>query len=209
VLRRLANQHITKEKLQPDMSELYSCGVLFAGVTSGRIVVKSALLRIATTLIVVASTSREVSASTRRASVDYSKIAPAKLVEETPKGKLHNPYTDHDKTIVAQGKTLFRIYPCSGCHGGDGGGGMCPPLTNGDWIYGGDDDTWFRLVILGSVQLQKDGYTRGGIGEVVGPMPAMGPLFKNSDDLWKIIAFVRSRYDGDAAYKYGNPPSQE
>jgi hypothetical protein len=40
-------------------------------------------------------------------------------------------------------------------------------------------------------------------------MPAMGPIIKNSDDLWKILAFVRSRYDGDPAYKYGTPPAQQ
>lgn len=127
------------------------------------------------------------------------------LVGKTPKGKLHNPYKDTQKDIVAQGQTLFRSYPCSGCHGGDAGGGMCPPLTKSDWIYGGDDDTLFRLVTLGSMQLQKNGYTRQGIATAMGPMPPMGPLIKNADDLWKILAFVRSRYDGDPAYKFGPP----
>lgn len=140
--------------------------------------------------------------------VDYSKTPPTDLVAKTPKGQLHNPYKDTQKDIVAQGQTLFRSYPCAGCHGGDGGGGMCPPLTTSDWIYGGDDDTLFRLITLGSDQLKKDGYTRQGLAAVVGPMPPMGPIIKNSDDLWKILAFVRSRYDGDPAYKYGTPPSQ-
>jgi hypothetical protein len=43
----------------------------------------------------------------------------------------------------------------------------------------------------------------------VGPMPPMGPIIKNSDDLWKILAFVRSRYDGDPAYKFGAPPTPQ
>jgi mono/diheme cytochrome c family protein len=140
---------------------------------------------------------------------DYSKVSATDLVNKTPKGKLHNPYKDSQKDIVAQGQTLFRSYPCAGCHGGDGGGGMCPPLTTSNWIYGGDDDTLFRLVTLGSDQLQKKGYTRQGIGAVMGPMPPMGPIIKNSDDLWKILAFVRSRYDGDPGYKYGTPSSQQ
>ena len=63
------------------------------------------------------------------------------LVNQTPKGKLHNPYNDSQANIVSQGATLFRSYPCSGCHGGNAGGGMCPPLTTSDWIYGGDDDS--------------------------------------------------------------------
>jgi hypothetical protein len=72
-------------------------------------------------------------------------------------------------------------------------------------VYGGDDDTLFRLVTLGSDELQKAGYTRTGRENVVGPMPPFGAIVKSSDDLFKIIAFIRSHYDGDPAYKYGAP----
>jgi len=140
--------------------------------------------------------------------IDYSKITPIELVKETPKGKLHNPYKDTQADIVAQGKQHFFAYGCNGCHGGGGGGGMCPPLINDVWVYNGDDDTIFRLVTLGSIELQKHGYTRQGAENVVGPMPPFGGIIKNADDLWKIFAFVRSKYDGDPAYKYGNPPGQ-
>jgi mono/diheme cytochrome c family protein len=131
------------------------------------------------------------------------------LVSQTPKGKLHNPYNDSQTDIVSQGATLFRSYPCSGCHGGNAGGGMCPPLTTSDWIYGGDDDSLFRLVTLGSIELQKQGYTREGLITTAGPMPPMGPIIKDSDDLWKMLTFIRSRYDSDPAYKYGAPASQQ
>jgi hypothetical protein len=40
-----------------------------------------------------------------------------------------------------------------------------------------------------------------GLAPVVGSMPPMGPLIKNADDLWKMLAFIRSRYDDDPAYK--------
>jgi mono/diheme cytochrome c family protein len=112
--------------------------------------------------------------------VDYTKIVPSDLVKNTPKGKLVNPYKDTQADVVAQGQAFFRNYSCSGCHGGNGGGGMCPALTNDIWVYGGDDDTLFRLVTFGSV-------------------------IKNADDLWKILAFVRSKYSGDPAYKFGAP----
>ncbi len=141
------------------------------------------------------------------ANIDYIKIAPLNLVMNTPKGKLVNPYKDTQAAIVAEGGKLFRSYPCSGCHGGGAGGGICPPLTNGVWIYGGDDDTLFRLVTLGSDELQKHGYTRIGFENVVAPMPEFGTAIKNADDLWKILVFVRSKYDGDPNYKYGNPPA--
>jgi mono/diheme cytochrome c family protein len=142
------------------------------------------------------------------AATDYTKIPPADLVQKTPKGKLVNPYKDTDAEAVAAGGKFLLSYSCSGCHGGGGGGGMCPPLTNDTWVYGGDDDTLFRLVTLGSDELQKQGYTRIGRENVVGPMPPFGAIIKNSDDLWKILAFVRSKYDGDPAYKFGAPPGQ-
>ncbi len=145
------------------------------------------------------------------ASVDYSKVTPIDLVKMTPKGQLKNPYNDTQADIVAQGSSIFLSYSCNGCHGGGGGGGICPPLTNDVWVYGGDDDTLFRLVTLGSDGLQKQGYTRVGQENVVGPMPPFGALLKNSDELWKILTFVRSRYspDADPAYKYGTPPDQQ
>jgi mono/diheme cytochrome c family protein len=150
-----------------------------------------------------------VRADSPAAAVDYTKVTPTDLVAKTPKGKLANPYKDSDTAVVAQGESLFRSYSCSGCHGGTGGGGMCPPVTNDTWVYGGDDDTLFRLVTLGSDELQKAGYTRTGRENVVGPMPPMGSIIKSSDDLWKIIAFIRAHYDGDPAYKFGTPASQQ
>ena len=139
------------------------------------------------------------------AKVDYTKVSPADLVKSTPKGQLANPYKDTQADVVAEGGKLLLSYSCSGCHGGGGGGGMCPPLTNDTWVYGGDDDTLFRLVTLGSEELQKQGYTRIGRENVVGPMPPFGAIIKNADDLWKILAFVRSKYNGDPAYKFGAP----
>jgi mono/diheme cytochrome c family protein len=144
---------------------------------------------------------------TGAAKIDYTKITPLDLVKKTPKGKLVNPYKDTQAAIVADGSQLFQGYSCSGCHGGGGGGGICPPLINGVWIYGGSDDTLFRLVALGSDELQKRGYTRVGLENVVAPMPGFGGSIKNADDLWKILTFVRSKYDGDPSYKYGAPAS--
>jgi mono/diheme cytochrome c family protein len=131
---------------------------------------------------------------------------PAQVEAAAAKGSLKNPYTDDNKAIDDQGHQIFMSLSCNGCHGGTGGGGMCPPLINDVWVYGGDDDTLFRLVTLGSVALQAKGYTRRGRESVVGPMPPMGPLFTSSDDLWKVITWIRSAYDGDPKYKFGSPP---
>lgn len=137
--------------------------------------------------------------------IDYTKVSPAELVKNTPKGKLVNPYKDTQADIVAQGGKLYQSYSCSGCHGGGGGGGMGPALTNDTWIYGGDDDALFRLIALGSDDLQKRGYSRMGRENVIGPMAPFGTLIKSSDDLWKILVFIRSKYRGDPAHKFGAP----
>jgi mono/diheme cytochrome c family protein len=118
---------------------------------------------------------------------------PLDLLKATPKGGLHNPYNnDQIDAIKDEGHHEFLALGCNGCHGGGGGGGMCPPLTNDTWVYGPDDDTLFRLVSLGSDDLQKDGYKRIKHEVVVGPMPPFGNIIKTSDQLWKVIAWVRS-----------------
>jgi mono/diheme cytochrome c family protein len=122
--------------------------------------------------------------------------SPEELVKDAPKGTLRNPYTD-DPEKIKEGRGLFLSYSCNGCHGGTGGGGICPPLSNDVWVYGSDDDTLFRLVTLGSDKLQAAGYYRMGMESVVAPMPPFGSLIKSDDELWKIIAFIRSIYDGD------------
>lgn len=125
---------------------------------------------------------------------------PLEVVATAPKGSLHNPF-DGNAQVAADGHKLFFQYGCNGCHGGGGGGGMCPPLINGVWIYGGDDDTLFRLVSLGSQKLQADGYTVKALENVAAPMPSMGPLIHSDEDLWKIITWIRSAYTGPPEHK--------
>jgi mono/diheme cytochrome c family protein len=118
---------------------------------------------------------------------------PLDLIKKVPVGGLHNPYNDKIDATAEEGHHKYLSFSCNGCHGGGGGGGMCPPLTNDTWVYGADDDTLFRLVSLGSDGLKKDyGYKRVKQEVVVGPMPPFGGIIKTSDDLWKVIAFIRS-----------------
>jgi mono/diheme cytochrome c family protein len=123
-------------------------------------------------------------------------MTPLERVAATPKGELKNPFTDKEDAI-AEGKKLYFSYSCNGCHGGNGGGGMCPPLSNVVWVYGSDDDTMFRLIAEGTDVLRGHGYSRKGRENVVGPMPPFGELIPTDDELWKIIAFVRTTYRGD------------
>ena len=117
---------------------------------------------------------------------------PLDLIKATPKGGLHNPYNDKIAEIADAGHKKYLSFSCNGCHGGGGGGGMCVPLTNDTWVYGPDDDTLFRLISLGSVDLTKAGYKRVKSEVVVGPMPPFGGIIKTSDDLWKVITWIRS-----------------
>jgi len=117
--------------------------------------------------------------------------SPTETARKAEKGSLKSPYADFAK-VADEGHQKFMSAGCNGCHGGGGGGGMGPPLTNDVWVYGKDDDTLFRLVALGSDELQKQGYSRKGSESVVGPMPPMGTVVKSDDDLWKIIAWIRS-----------------
>ena len=114
------------------------------------------------------------------------------LIKATPKGGLHNPYKDKIAEIADPGHKKYMSAGCNGCHGGGGGGGMCPPLTNDTWVYGPDDDTLFRLIAEGSDALKANGYHRVKQEVVVGPMPPFGGIIKTSDDLWRIITWIRS-----------------
>jgi mono/diheme cytochrome c family protein len=173
---------------------------------------KCAVLASALLLCVVALTASELharqgaaagQAGAQAAPPGGKTMTPVERADATPKGQLKNPYSDTDASIVASGKQLYFNYACSGCHGGAGGGGMCPPLTDGVWVYGGDDDTLFRLVAYGSQVLQSKGYSRQAMENVVAPMPAMGQVVKMDDDLWRILAFIRSNYHGPPECKFG------
>jgi len=118
-------------------------------------------------------------------------LTPLELVGSTPRGELKNPYSA-SSSVDEEGHRIYMSLDCSSCHGGGGGGGMAAPLTNPIWIYGSDDDTLFRLIVLGTLELQKQGYTRKGSEFVVGPMPPFGDTIKTADDLCKIIAWIRS-----------------
>lgn len=124
-------------------------------------------------------------------------IDPINLIAAAEVGSLTNPFLGQPDAI-AEGRELFLANSCNGCHGGTGGGGMGPPLSNGVWVYGIDDDTLFRLVTLGSETLQEEGYSRVAREKVVGPMPPYEGIIENSDDLWKILAWVRSISPSDA-----------
>ncbi len=124
-------------------------------------------------------------------------MTPLQRAASTPRGTLKSPYADF-ASVAAEGHKIFLSHDCSSCHGGGGGGGMAAPLTNEVWIYGDDDDTLFRVIALGTGSLspedafRRQGFVRKGSENVVGPMPPFGDIFKTDDEIWKLIAWIRS-----------------
>ena len=83
--------------------------------------------------------------------------------------------------MAAAGRTLYFQVGCQGCHGGGGGGGMATSVIDDAWTFGSDDDVLFRLI-------------KGEIPEQT--MPTVYSVLED-DEVWKILAFIRSVYVGD------------
>lgn len=117
--------------------------------------------------------------------------SPAERVATTDHGQLKNPLTITPE-LIEEGKALYQAKTCGACHGGNGGGIHCPSLKNDAWIYGSDDDTLFRLITVGSEAMLANGYSRGDKEKHAGPMPSFSATISDEQELWKIIAYIRS-----------------
>ena len=123
----------------------------------------------------ILATMSTLAAQPGMAQVSPQDTAQAGPTAEQPK-KL-NPYTG-DEEKIAEGRKLYLKWNCYGCHGTMGGGGMGPPLLDEQWLYGGDDAS-----VLESIREGRE-----------------MPSFKDrltEDEIWKIIAYIRSYYKGD------------
>ena len=91
-----------------------------------------------------------------------------------------NPFAV-DLDAVEKGKSLYFEVGCQGCHGGGGGGGMATSLIDDGWAFGSDNETLFKLI-------------KGEIPEQT--MPVVYSVLED-DEVWRIMAFIRSIYAGD------------
>ena len=57
-------------------------------------------------------------------------------------------FYDENAAAVAQGRTLFNAYNCSGCHA-NGGGGMGVDLMDDQWIYGSQPQNIHATIVEG------------------------------------------------------------
>ncbi|MFC4726886.1 c-type cytochrome [Coralloluteibacterium thermophilus] len=93
--------------------------------------------------------------------------------------------------LVEAGRKIYFSAGCNACHGGTGGGGMCPPLTNDIWIYGDSDDVLRVIISEGTAGMVKYGLPRIGQERVVGQMPPFDAVLQEGD-VDKLVAFIRS-----------------
>ena len=85
-----------------------------------------------------------------------------------------NPYAG-DPASAEQGKALFRVMNCEGCHSIGGEGSWAPSIITRRWRYGGTDAAVFETIFYGR--------PRG--------MPAYGGILP-PELTWKLVTFIRS-----------------
>lgn len=101
--------------------------------------------------------------------------------------QIENPYAG-DKTAVQRGEELFSAMNCIGCHAPEGGGGMGPPLSDSQWIYGGQP----AQIYLSIMQGRPNG------------MPAWGGTLP-SQSIWELVTYIETLHKPKSAYEQQTP----
>ena len=91
-----------------------------------------------------------------------------------------NPYTG-DPAAIEEGQRLWAKAGCYSCHGETAEGAVGPDLTDDEWTYRPTDATLFKAIAVG-----RSGTNMVAWGNQLDP-----------DEIWKIIAYLRSLYKGD------------
>ena len=91
-----------------------------------------------------------------------------------------NPYTG-DAVAIEQGRKLWRQSGCYSCHGGVAEGGVGPSLIDDEWIYIPTDKTIYKAISQGRRGTVMISWSKD----------------LNPDQIWKVVAYIRSLYEGD------------
>ena len=100
--------------------------------------------------------------------------------DTVPIENTENPFELDEETIKA-GKKLWRKTGCYSCHGGNAEGGVGPNLQDDIWVYKPSDAMLFKTIAKGRKGTNMVGWEKE----------------LNSDEIWKIVIFIRSIYNGD------------
>lgn len=87
---------------------------------------------------------------------------------------IDNPYAGEADAIAA-GERHFAAFNCAGCHAPLGGGGMGPPLSDDEWIYGAEPAQIYLSVMHG----RPEG------------MPAFGSMLPRQT-IWELVAYIET-----------------
>ena len=93
-----------------------------------------------------------------------------------------NPYTGNFDAIT-EGKSLWKNIGCYSCHGRIAEGGVGPNLRDDTWVYKPTDRTLFNTIASGRSGTNMVGWSNE----------------LSADQIWKLVAFIRSLYVGDPA----------
>ena len=87
---------------------------------------------------------------------------------------IENPYAG-DAAAIAAGERHFAAFNCAGCHAPLGGGGMGPPLSDDEWIYGAEPAQIYLTILHG----RPEG------------MPAFGSMLPRQT-IWELVAYIET-----------------
>lgn len=87
---------------------------------------------------------------------------------------IDNPYAG-DAAAIAAGERHFAAFNCGGCHAPLGGGGMGPPLSDDEWIYGAEPAQIYLTIMHG----RPEG------------MPAFGSMLPRQT-IWELVAYIET-----------------
>lgn len=103
--------------------------------------------------------------------VPATELAPgAATVEITTE----NPFSGVPEAITA-GERHFLAFNCAGCHAPKGGGGMGPPLSDDQWIYGDKPAQIYNSIVQG----RPNG------------MPSFGAMLPEKV-VWQLVAYIET-----------------
>jgi len=120
-----------------------------------------------------------------------SQVGGTRVPQQSQPPALRNPY-EGNSAAVAQGRKLFQSMNCNGCHAPQGGGGMGPPLSDDQWIYGSEPAQIFLTIMQG----RPNG------------MPSFSRALPE-DEVWKLVAYVRTLSGLPDRKSPAPPPSRE
>ena len=120
----------------------------------------------------------------------------------------NNPYTKKyasDPEAAKAGRKVFTLNNCSGCHGGNLEGVMAPSLHkgggndiyDGKWAYAKNktDKGMFETIAGGGSDTSVS--NRGVMITFHNQLPAHMGDGLSTDDILKVIAYIRTKYKGD------------